>query len=86
MESPALEEQPRLQKKQGVGLEGFLRGWVDPSGLNLRLRSPSVLRQLQTSLTKKETRNEGVEEGRVEKCARSGPGVTGPNLLSFRLR
>ena len=66
-ESPAKDALHKLQRKQGVGLRGDLSGWEDPPGSNLRLRSPSVLVQLQTSLMKKETKKTGIDEGREEK-------------------
>ena len=52
-----------------MGLEGDLRGCVDPSGSNFLLRSPSVLTLLHRILTYRVTRKEGKEEGRRAKWA-----------------
>ena len=64
-------------------MDGFFKGWVDPSGSNFRRQSPSVLRQLQRSFTKKEARKAGIEEGSEEKWEERAAEVKHPNLRSF---
>ena len=45
-----------------------------------------MLRQLHNNLTKKETRKEGVEEGREEKWAIKEGVAEEPNLSNFRVK